>query len=74
MIQSNKSRDRLEVNVESLNAKVEQFQQSKDSCDGSLRALKTTLDDERRQRSSVLNNLESSIISSIQDRFSAIKL
>jgi len=74
MIQSNKSRDRLEVNVESLNAKVEQFQQSKDSCDRSLRALKTTLEDGRRQHISVLNNLESSIISSIQDRFSANKL
>ena len=58
----------------SLNINFEEVQQSKDSCDRSLQALKTKLEDERRHNTSVMNNLESSIIASIRDNFSSIKL
>jgi hypothetical protein len=54
--------------------KFEEVQQSKDSCDRSLQALKTKLEDKRRHNNSVMNNLESSIIASIRDNFSSIKL
>ena len=68
---SNTSIESLIANVTSLKTKVEHLQKSKGDSDQSLQSLKATLEGERHQHASTINNLESNIMTSIREKFSS---
>ncbi len=71
LLQSSKAREQLTTDVSSLKARVEHLQKSKEDCEQSFRALKATLEEERHQYASTLNDVESSIVASIREKFSS---
>ena len=58
-------------NVESLTSKVEVLQQNKDDLYQSVQSLEKTLEDERRQQCTSMNNLENDLLASIREKFSS---
>ena len=62
------------LDAKSLNAEVEYLQKIKDESEESLRTLKNTLENERHQHASIINDLESNIVESIREKFSSSQI
>lgn len=70
-LQATKTGELLISNVESLTSKVEVLQQNKDDLYQSVQSLEKTLEDERRQHCTSMNNLENDLLASIREKFSS---
>ena len=72
-VQATKKGELLLSDVKSLTSKVKVLQENKDELYQSVKTLEKTLEDERRQHCSSINNLENGILASIREKFSSLK-
>ena len=66
---SAEQKEMLEGCIVSLNEKIKQLETSKNSSDQFVQALKATLDEERYNHASFVNNLEKSLMDFVREKF-----
>lgn len=66
---SAEQKEMLEGCIVSLNEKIKQLETSKNSSDQFVQALKATLEEERYNHASFVNNLEKSLMDFVREKF-----